>query len=182
MEDKNKIFSYVGMGAGALMLISVFLPFLSGMGTSLSLWSIPAPSRFLFIFLGLAVAALFVLNKKTELTYLAAGYGFFSSFQFIIAYEGLSDFSIGFYLMLLASISMFVAAYLYDESKGVALLDLSNIKIGANNGQAQPVQPQVQPVQPQVQPVQPQVQPVQPQVQPVQPQNDFTNQNGNQAM
>ena len=211
MNDKNKILSYIGMGSGALMIICVFLPYVSMYSKSLSLWSAESGNRVLLILAGLAVAAAYLFNKKTDLTYAVAGYGILDSITKMISNEGLNDLSIGFYLLLLVSIAMFVAAYLYDESKGVALINLTTNKSAFQNQTAQPVQPQyaqpnqfaqpapqpepmAQPMyaQPQPEPVQPQqvaqpepqMQPQYNQPQPMQP-NQFNynnNQNGNQNM
>ncbi len=131
MENKNKILSYVAMGAGALFILGLFLPYVSAYSVSYSLWKLKDGSRVIFLLLGLAVAALYAFNKRTEFTYAAGGYGFFTCLSRLILNEGFDNLSIGFYLLLLASIAMLVVTFMYDESKGASLFNF-NISVTKN--------------------------------------------------
>lgn len=122
---KDNIFGIVAMGCGLLLIISIFLPYVTYYSTSVSLWKMEDSSRFLYILLGLFVIVLYLINKKTEMSYLAVGYGAFTSISNIIAIEGLEGLSIGFYLILLSSIAIGVMTFLYNEEKADALINLS---------------------------------------------------------
>ena len=122
---KNNIFGIVVMVCGALLVLSVFLPYVSYFSTTASLWKIEDASRFIYILLGLFVFALYLINKKTEMAYIAAGYGTFSSIGTIISLEGFSGLSLAFYLILLSSITIGVLTFLYNEEEADALINLS---------------------------------------------------------
>lgn len=147
---KDNIFSIVAMGCGLLLIISIFLPYVTYYSTSLSLWKMEDSSRVIYILLGLLVIGLYLINKKTELSYLTAGFGIFSTIGQIIALEGFNGLSIGFYLILLSSLSIAIMTFLYDEKEAIALINLSvsvNKPVVNNN---QPMSQQVinnQPIQ-----------------------------------
>ena len=161
---KDNVFSIVAMGCGLLLIISVFLPYVTYYSTSVSLWKMEDSSRFIYIILGLLVIALYLLNKKTEMSYLAAGYGTFTAIANIISVEGFSGLSIGFYLILLSSISIGVMTFLYDEKEADALINLS---VSINKPVVNTTQPIVNPTV--NQPVMNQPQPA------MQPQNNGMN-------
>lgn len=151
---KDNIFSIISMGCGLLIILSVFLPYVSYFSSSASLWKMEDSSRFIYILLGLLVIALYLINKKTELSYLTVGYGFFSTLSTIISNEGFENLSIGFYFILLSTMAIGVFTFLYDETKADALINLSVTvnKPVVNNGMVNNqvntinnnVQPQVQ--------------------------------------
>lgn len=122
---KDNIFSIVAMGCGLLLIISIFLPYVTYFSTSISLWKSEDSSRIIYILLGLLVIAVYLINKKTELSYLAAGYGTFTAIANIISNEGFDGLSIGFYLILLSSMVICVMTFLYDEKNADALINLS---------------------------------------------------------
>lgn len=122
---KDNILGIVVMGCGLLLVLSVFLPYISYFSTSMSLWKAEDSSRIIYILLGLFVIALYLINKKTEMSYLTAGYGTFTSLAQIISLEGLEGLSIGFYLILMSSIAIGVITFLYDEKEADALINLS---------------------------------------------------------
>lgn len=122
---KDNILGIAVMGCGLLLVLSVFLPYISYFSTSMSLWKVEDSSRIMYIILGLLVIALYLINKKTEMAYLTAGYGTFTSLAQIISLEGLEGLSIGFYLILMCSIAIGVITFLYDEKEADALINLS---------------------------------------------------------
>ena len=122
---KDNILGVVVMGCGLLLALSVFLPYVTLFSESISLWKTEDSSRFIYILLGLFVIALYLINKKTEMAYLASGYGFFTTIVQIISLEGFDGLAIGFYLILLSSLAIGVITFLYDESKADALINLS---------------------------------------------------------
>ena len=115
--SKNKIFAFVNIGLAVLLIISIFLPYMSVFSMSTSLWKAEDSSRIMYILLGLFVIALYLINKKTEMAYITAGYGTFTSLAQIISLEGLEGLSIGFYLILMCSIAIGVITFLYDEKE-----------------------------------------------------------------
>lgn len=137
--NKNRIFGYVAMGLPLLIIISIFLPYMSFYSISTSLWKAEDPSRIILIILSLFVIALFLINKKTEMSYILAGYGTFYQINMLIQTGELSYFSIGFYLILLASIAIGVMTFLYKEEEGQAII---NITISKNKN-IQQVQQQI---------------------------------------
>ena len=122
---KDNILGIAVMGCGLLLILSVFLPYISYFSTSMSLWKAEDTSRIMYILLGLLVIALYLINKKTEMAYLTAGYGTFTSLAQIISLEGFEGLSIGFYLILMCSIAIGVITFLYDEKEADALINLS---------------------------------------------------------
>jgi len=122
---KDNIFSIVAMGCGLLIILSVFLPYISYYGDTISLWKSENSDRVLYIILGLLVIVMYLINKKTELSYLTVGFGFFNSISNIIALDGFKGLSIGFYLILLSSLAIGIMTFLYDEKNAIALINLS---------------------------------------------------------
>jgi len=122
---KDNILGIAVMGCGLLLVLSVFLPYISYFSTSMSLWKAEDSSRIMYILLGLFVIVLYLINKKTEMAYLTAGYGTFTSLAQIISLEGFEGLSIGFYLILMCSIAIGVITFLYDEKEADALINLS---------------------------------------------------------
>lgn len=122
---KDNIFGIVTMGCGLLIIISVFLPYVTYYSNSASLWNIEDSSRFIYILLGLLVIFVYLINKKTELSYLTVGYGLFTTVSNIISIEGFEGLSIGFYLILLSSLTIGILTFLYNEEEADALINLS---------------------------------------------------------
>ena len=122
---KDNIFGIVTMSCGLLIIISVFLPYVTYYSNSASLWNIEDSSRFIYILLGLLVIFVYLINKKTELSYLTVGYGLFTTISNIISIEGFEGLSIGFYLILLSSLTIGILTFLYNEEEADALINLS---------------------------------------------------------
>ena len=123
---KDNILGITVMGCGLLLVLSVFLPFVSYYSTSLSLWKIEDPSRYIYILLGLLVMVVYIINRKTELSYLATGYGVFTCIANMISNEGLDGLSIAFYLILISSLAIGVITFLYNEKSADSLINSSN--------------------------------------------------------
>lgn len=131
---KDNVLGAILMSCGLLQIISVFLPYVSYYGRTASLWNLESPSRLIYILLGLFVIILYLLNKKTEMSYLAAGYGFFTEISTIISNGGFSGLSISFYLILLISIAIAVLTFLYNEEEADEIISLTiNINKPTNN-------------------------------------------------
>ena len=119
---KDNILGIIIMTFGLLLIVGVFLPYANQFSVTSSLWNILSSSRLIYIFLGIFVIVLYLFNKKTELAYLAAGYGFFNSISIIIEKGGFSGLSLGFYLILISSIVIGVLTLMYNEKKADALI------------------------------------------------------------
>ena len=100
--NKNRIFGFVAIGTAVLLIVSLFLPYVSAFSISRSLWKGEDPSRVILLLLSLFVIVLYLINKKTEMSYITSGFGTFYLICMIIQNEGLEYFSIGFYLILLS--------------------------------------------------------------------------------
>jgi hypothetical protein len=55
---RDNIFSIITMSCGLLIIISVFLPYVTYFSTSISLWKLQDPSTFIYILLGIFVIIL----------------------------------------------------------------------------------------------------------------------------
>ena len=121
---KDNIFSIVAISCGLLIVLSVFLPYVTYFSVSSSLWKMENPSRIIYIILGLLVMIVYLINKKTELSYLTVGYGLFTCISSIISNNGFNGYTIGFYLILATSIIIGIMTFLYKEEKSIELIDL----------------------------------------------------------
>lgn len=92
-----------------------------------------APARFIYILLGLLVIVLYLLNKKTELSYLAVGYGVFSCLTHIVSLNSFSGLSIGFYLILLSSLIIGILTMVYNEKEADALINVDKPAVEDND-------------------------------------------------
>ena len=118
---KNKlIFRIIGALASALIIVSVFIPFISVTGYSTSLWesykiinSLYLP--IMIIVFGAIGALFFALNIKTEFAYMSTGaIIFFLVMQTIdVLNQGLfNTLSIGYYLLALGAILTGIMSFL----------------------------------------------------------------------
>jgi len=130
---KNNILGIIIMTFGLLLAAGVFLPYANQFSVTSSLWNILSSSRLIYIFLGIFVIVLYLVNKKTELSYLAVGYGFFHSISIIIEKGGFSGLSVGFYLILISSIVIGVLTFLYNEKEADALIGSLEDEIESND-------------------------------------------------
>lgn len=130
---KDNILGIIIMTFGLLLIVGVFLPYANQFSVTSSLWNILSSSRLIYIFLGIFVIVVYLFNKKTELAYLAAGYGFFNSISIIIEKGGFSGLSVGFYLILISSIVIGVLTLMYNEKKADALIGSLEEDIESNN-------------------------------------------------
>lgn len=113
---KNNLISIISMSCGLITVISVFLPYVIHYGETISLWKLENPSRFMYILLGLLVVVLYLINKKTEIAYLMAGYGIFTEIGTIVSNGGFSGLTIGFYLILITSVLLAILTFIYNDS------------------------------------------------------------------
>ena len=112
---KNNLINIISMSCGLITIISVFLPYAIHYGETISLWKLENPSRFMYILLGLLVVVLYLINKKTEITYLMAGYGLFTEIGTIVSNGGFSGLTVGFYLILISSILVAILTFIYND-------------------------------------------------------------------
>lgn len=118
--NKKLIFRILGAISSALIIVSVFVPFVSVTGYTQSLWesyktidSIYLPIMIL-IFGGIGVI-FFALNIKTEFAYMSAGATlFFVIMQTIefVSQESFNVLSIGYYFLVIGSILTGLMAFL----------------------------------------------------------------------
>lgn len=115
--DKDSAKRIIGMVCGVLLILAVFVPYISisGFGYSYkqSIWDIEATFfKIMFIVLGLVPIATFFFQKVKHLSYLSAGYAL--SFAVFTASSAESGLSFGFWLMIIASIVL-IALCIMDD-------------------------------------------------------------------
>ena len=130
---KDNIFSIIAMGCGLLIILSVFLPYITYFSSSSSLWKMQDVSRFIYIILGSLVIFVYLINKKTELSYLTVGYGLFASLAKMLSVSEIGGLSIGFYLIFLSSFVIGVITFLYDRENAVELIEFNKQQMNDNS-------------------------------------------------
>jgi len=133
---KNKlIFRILGALASALIITSVFVPFVSVTGYSVSLWEDAVTMDALYlpimiIAFGAIGVVFFALNIKTEFAYMSAGaITFFGIVQTVdILNQGtFDDLSIGYYFLVVGAILTGLMAF------------LTNLKVNKNKQEIEPI-------------------------------------------
>lgn len=156
--DKKEIMKWVGVGAGALIALAVFIPYYSisffGITESVSVWESGKFSAILLALFGVIAALTYFFNKAKSFSLLAAGIGFWYPLTLLAAqdfsFEGLS---FGFWLMLLGGIALIVLYVMENMDELKKLVPSKPVTPVVPVTSAQPQAP-VTPVQ-QVTPVQP---------------------------
>lgn len=200
--NKKLIFRILGAIASALIIVGVFIPFVSVSGYSQSLWQTYEAIGALYlpimiIIFGLIGVLFFSLNIKTEFAYMSTGaIAFFVVMQTldIIEQDMFSALSIGYYCLAIGAILTGVMAFLTNlKQKKVSLEQPASIdnnqssmleqidKLYDDRNDNQNVISTIQPI-----PVQPTIQQVSeiPQVNTIQPleSNNLTQINSNVAI
>lgn len=112
--DKDSAKKYIGMGAGAFLILSVFLPYVEGS----SLWkSDMTIFKILYLVLGLVPIITFFFQKAKRLSYLSAGFALSYVIMLYDAAEGFSGLSFGYYFSLIAAIALIVLCVMEDMSE-----------------------------------------------------------------
>lgn len=117
--DKDSAKRYIGMGSGVLLILSIFLPYMSkslyGYPVKVSIWDGDATvTKILLILLALVPLATFFLQKAKHLSYLTAGYTLSWVVSVFDAVEGFSGLSFGFWFMTIATIALLVLCIMDD--------------------------------------------------------------------
>lgn len=117
--DKDSAKKYVGIGSGVLLLLSIFLPYISvsayGYTMKASIWDGDGTVfKILLIVLSLIPIATFLLQKAKRLSYLSAGYALCFVGSTFDSVEGFSGLSFGFWLMFLATVALIVVCIMED--------------------------------------------------------------------
>ena len=122
--NKKLIFRILGSVAAAMIVVSVFLPFISRSGYSSSLWenyksidSLYLP--IMLIVFGVIALVPFLINKKTEFAYMSTGAVLFFVIMTTIDISNQKMFnylSIGYYLLFIGAILTGVMAFLTNIS------------------------------------------------------------------
>ena len=110
--SKSLSLRIIGLGCVLLLIASMFLPFVSYEGFSISIFDGNSSLNYLpyvLMVYGLISILSFLLNKKTELSYLLVG----GSLTYIItntigAIDQFNYFSFGYYLFLISTILLFI--------------------------------------------------------------------------
>lgn len=122
--NKKLIFRILGSVAAAMIVVSVFLPFISRSGYSSSLWenyksidSLYLP--IMLIVFGVIALVPFLINKKTEFAYMSTGAVLFFVIMTTIDISNQKMFnylSIGYYLLFIGAILTGVMTFLTNVS------------------------------------------------------------------
>lgn len=134
--NKRLIFRILGALSAALIVVSVFVPFVDVPGRSLSLWQIHEASKTLYlpimiIAFGVLGILLFSINKKTDYTYTGVG----AIFVFIgtqttsaIIDGAFSAYGAGYYFLLIGAVLTAVMTFLLNlkSNKDVKTKELEN--------------------------------------------------------
>ena len=170
---KNKsIFRILGALASSLIIVSVFVPYISVTGYASSLWKIYSLTKALYlpimiIVFGAIGVIFFSLNVKTEFAYMSTGAVlFFVIMQTIeiMDQQTFNTLSIGYYLLVIGAIFTGLMAFLLnlkskdndkvineiDEDNQTSVLDqINNLYNDQNSQEVSPIQPVdvVEPIQ-----------------------------------
>lgn len=148
--DKDSAKKYIGMGAGAFLILSVFLPYTKAS----SLWETDATVfKILYLVLGLVPIITFFFQKAKRLSYLSAGFALSYVVMWYDAAEGFSGLSFGYYFALIASIALIVLCIMEDMSEIKGMFSTKTKVAPAGAVSAPPMQapmaPNPNPMQPQ---------------------------------
>lgn len=185
---KNKMISRIlGALSSALIIVAVFVPFVSVAGNSASLWNLYEDSIYLpivIIVFGAMGVIFFALDKKTEFAYMSTGAVLF--FVIMNAVDAMNNqafdkLGIGFYFLLAGAILTGIMAFIHNikPKKDKVSEVTQNVQSQSSQlGQVddlynpQPIQQPIRNVVEPILPINSVNEPVQP-VQPVQPVNQF---------
>lgn len=118
--DKENVKKIIGMVCGLLLILSVFLPYISmrflGSTSHISIMSASDTTLFKVVFLIFAVIPIitFFFQKAKRLSYLTAGFVLSFVINTLDAADGLKTLSFGFYFMFIASIGLLVLCIMED--------------------------------------------------------------------
>ncbi len=130
--NKKLIFRILGAISSALIIVSVFLPYISVVGYTRSLWDLYDNSIYfpiLLIIFGVIGVVFFALNIKTEFAYMTSGAVLF--FAITGPAQTISDglfktLGMGYYLIFLGAILTGVMAFLLNMKEKPKKVDNSN--------------------------------------------------------
>ena len=123
--NKKLVFRFLGALASALIVVSVFIPFLNIQGSNISLWDIYGTTDALYlpimiIIFGCIGIMFFSLNIKTEFAYMSTGaISFFAIMQTIDAInkQTFNYLGIGYYLLFAGAIFTGIITFLLNLGK-----------------------------------------------------------------
>ena len=118
--DQDQVKKYAGVACGALIIISVFLPFYNvkhvgpSIPTSVSIWhSGQQISRLILILFGILPIFTFLFQKVKRLSYISAGFSLAVVIWLYDFYEG-QNLSIGIWLLFLGAIGLLALNIMED--------------------------------------------------------------------
>ena len=119
--NKKMIYRILGALASALIIIAVFVPFISAAGYTLSLWNTYKSNAMylpiMIIVFGAIGVIFFSLNIKTEFAYMSTGaiifFGVMNTID-VINNGNFSNFSVGYYFLIIGAILTGIMAFLLN--------------------------------------------------------------------
>lgn len=121
--DSNNVKKIAGMVCGILLILSVFLPYVSvrflGSTSSVSIMSATDTTLFKIAFLVLAVVPIvtFFFQKAKRVSYLTSGFVLSFVISTLDSADGFKNLSFGFYFMFIASVALLVLCIIEDISE-----------------------------------------------------------------
>ena len=112
-----------------MFIVSLFVPFYDSSFNDVSLWSGETSSRVPFLIGGIAMILIYLINVRTEITYLFSGYGFFYCIDMLVTsskslYYDVDVFGAGFWLLFISSIILILLTFVMN-------FKVFNVKIGS---------------------------------------------------
>lgn len=138
--NKNMIFKILGIVGGLLIVISLFLPYVSVTGFSQSLWKTYMENKQIYLAIiimvfGVLPIVLYLINRKIEFSFMSVGaIGFFVIIQLIDALSGeaFDSLSFGFYSLLIGTILIAVSTFVLDRNSKINVLS-EQINLASND-------------------------------------------------
>lgn len=127
---KSRIFGFVAILFVIIFIVSLFVPYYSSSYGDYSLWSGESPMRIPFLIGGILMLLIFLINIRTEITYLFSGGSFFFCINQIMtitdtSYYSMSIFGVGFWLLFISSIVIIILTFIMN-------FKVFDSKIGSN--------------------------------------------------
>ena len=107
----------LGIVCGAMLILGIFIPYVSAYGMSRSLWDSEYTFfNILFLLLGVIPIVTFIVQKVKHLSYLTSGYALSISAFMLGQNDGFENFSVGFWFIFIAAIALLVVQIIDDWS------------------------------------------------------------------
>lgn len=117
---KSRIFGFVAILFVIIFIISIFVPYYSSAYGDYSLWTGEGAMRIPFLIGGILMLIIFLINVRTEITYLFSGSGLFFCIDKLVTvssssfYYNIDVFGVGFWLLFISSIIIIILTFIMN--------------------------------------------------------------------